>query len=56
VITFYGTGEGISVATSEDGADWKLGPVYHIRGADPGAVTSRDGGTIVIATGPPRRR
>jgi len=56
VITFYGTGEGISVATSEDGSDWKLGPVYHIRGADPGAVTSRDGGTIVIATGPPRRR
>jgi hypothetical protein len=55
-ITFFGTGQGIWTATSEDGQAWKLGPAISVRGADPGAVTTRDGGLIIIATGPPRRR
>ena len=54
VITFHGTGEGVWRAASEDGAMWKLGEGLKMRGADPGAVATRDGGWIVVATGPPR--
>jgi hypothetical protein len=53
-ITFYGTGPGSWMATSEDGATWKRVPAPPIRGADPGAVATRDGGLIVVATTPPR--
>jgi hypothetical protein len=54
VITFFGTGMGLWLATSEDAATWKLAPELRVRGADPGAVASRDGGFIVVATTPPR--
>lgn len=54
VITFFGTGEGIFTATSEDGANWQLGDQIPVMGADPGAVAAKDGGWIIVATGPPR--
>ena len=58
VIIFYGTGEqppGVWIATSEDGAAWQIQEhKARIRGADPGAVTLRDGNLLVVATGPPR--
>jgi len=54
VITFYGTGDGLWTATSEDGASWKLTPAPAIRGGDPGAVATKDGGLVVVITGPPR--
>jgi hypothetical protein len=54
VITFFGTGEGMWMATSADGAAWKLVRAPSIRGGDPGAVATRDGGLIVVITGPPR--
>lgn len=70
-ITFYGTGEGMSsaaaagggrprggfwMATSEDGTSWKLVANPPIAGADPGAVKTKDGGLLVVATGAPIRR
>jgi hypothetical protein len=55
-ITFYGTGDGLWTATSEDGATWKLTDAPQIRGGDPGAVATRDGGLMVVITGEPRRR
>ncbi len=69
LITFYGTGEGMSagtaggerprggfwMGTSEDGQNWKVVPNPSIGGADPGAVATRDGGLIVAVTGPPVR-
>lgn len=55
-ITFYGTGEGLWTATSEDGATWKITPAPAIRGGDPGAVTTKDGGLIVVITGEARGR
>jgi hypothetical protein len=72
-ITFYGTGEampapgerprgGLWMATSEDGAAWELVKSPAITGGDPGAVSTKDGGLIVVITGenvrstqPPRR-
>jgi hypothetical protein len=54
LITFFGTGMGVWLATSEDGAAWKLAPSLQVRGADPGAVAARDGGYIVVATTAPR--
>jgi hypothetical protein len=54
-ITFYGTEDGLGIAESEDGVTWKrLASIPPIRGGDPGAVTARDGGLIVVITGPPR--
>jgi hypothetical protein len=65
-ITFYGTGEGYSVegrpqggmwmATSADGKAWKLTPNPSVFGGDPGAVKTRDGGLLIVITGPPVRR
>ncbi len=55
-ITFYGTGEGVWTATSMDGVAWTPGVSLSLRGADPGAVTTRDGGLVVLGTGPPHRR
>jgi hypothetical protein len=54
LITFFGTGMGLWLATSEDGSSWKLAPSLQVRGADPGAVPSLDGGYVVVATTPPR--
>ena len=60
-VVFIGTGNlrrsgrgGIWMAESADGKTWKPldGPV--LRGADPGAVKSKDGGWIVVVTGEPR--
>ena len=42
------------MATSEDGAAWKLTDAPNIRGGDPGAVATKDGGLIVVITGEPR--
>lgn len=56
VITFYGTGRDLWTATSEDGASWKLTAAPSIRGGDPGAVATLDGGLLVVITGPPRDR
>lgn len=66
-ITFFGTGEGFAdgnarprgglwMATSTDGRSWKLIPNPAIAGADPGAVKTRDGGWLIVVTGPPVRR
>lgn len=68
VITFFGAGEpggpgaladghqasGMWTATSHDGQAWELGHGIFVMGADPGVVAGRDGGWIVVATGPPR--
>jgi len=60
LITFYGTGEGTSsglwMATSADGQNWKLVASPPIRGGDPGAVTTRDGGLLVVITSQPVRQ
>ena len=57
-ITFFGTADdprsGLWMATSEDGLNWKLIDSPALKGADPGAVRTQDGGLLVIATGPPR--
>ena len=64
-ITFYGTGEpldgtggqprgGLWMATSEDGRAWQLVAGPAVSGGDPGAVSSGDGGLIVVITGGPR--
>ncbi|MDQ7778711.1 MAG: hypothetical protein RDV41_03245 [Planctomycetota bacterium] len=42
------------MATSEDGARWQLVESPSIGGGDPGAVTARDGGLVVVITGEPR--
>jgi hypothetical protein len=68
LITFYGTGDGMPtggpggqprgslwMATSADGQNWKLADNPPISGGDPGAVTTRDGGLLVVITGPPVR-
>ena len=55
MITFYGTGNGLGMLTSPDGAVWTRVPAPPIRGGDPGAVSTRDGGLIVVITGEPRR-
>lgn len=64
-ITFFGTGEGRTsgpdrprggffMATSTDGVSWQIADNPPIIGADPGAVAAKDGGWIVVVTGPPR--
>jgi hypothetical protein len=53
-ITFFATGRGITTATSPDGDKWTPAAHYSIRGADPGAVAAKDGGWILLLTGPPR--
>lgn len=68
LITFYGTGEGLNAggpggqprgglwtATSSDGQEWKLIENPSIGGGDPGAVTTREGGLLVVITGSSRR-
>ena len=69
VITFLGTGDpgergipgdgrprgGVWMAISSDGQAWRLVPAPPVPVADPGAVALRDGGWIVVGTGPPRR-
>ena len=58
VITFYGTGAqppGVWLATSKDGSSWQIEEhKARIPGADPGAVTLRDGSLLIVATGGPR--
>ncbi len=53
-ITFFGSGRGIFIATSADGAAWQSAGSIMVAGADPGAAQAKDGGWILIATGPPR--
>jgi hypothetical protein len=53
-IWFFGTAQGLGIVTSEDGLKWQSENAPEIRGGDPGAVTTRDGGLIVAITGPPR--
>lgn len=64
-ITFFGTGDpgppnregprtSFWMATSSDGQSWELAKSPQLRGADPGVVRLRDGGLLVVATGPPR--
>ncbi len=68
-ITFFGTADGqpppgpgappragLWMATSPDGQNWEPVASPPIRGADPGAVTTRDGGLLVVITGEPVRR
>lgn len=54
-IVFFGTGRGLFLAESDDGASWRPAGRLEIPGADPGAVKAKDGGWIVAATSPPRR-
>jgi hypothetical protein len=57
-ITFFGTADdprsSLWMATSNDGHEWKIIESPILKGADPGAVRTEDGGLIVIGTGPPR--
>lgn len=53
-ITFFGTGRGIFTATSADGVKWQPAGRLVIQGADPGAAAAKDGGWILLVTGPPR--
>ncbi len=55
-ITFFGTGRGVFTATSPDGAKWEAARHFAVQGADPGAVAAKDGGWIIVATGPPRNQ
>ncbi|MGV3756999.1 MAG: hypothetical protein ACO1QS_16580, partial [Verrucomicrobiota bacterium] len=67
VITFYGTGHPLDfvptpgqrggnlwMATSTDGQSWKLIKSPALMGADPGAVTTKGGGLVIVTTGEPR--
>lgn len=51
-----GTGGNLWMATSTDGATWKLMDAPRMMGADPGAVALKDGGWLIITTGEPRPR
>lgn len=60
-LVFIGTGSfggpgqgGVWMAESSDGRTWKPLESPVVRGADPGAVKTRDGGWILIVTGEPR--
>lgn len=60
-IVFIGTGSlkgssrgGIWMAESSDGTTWKPLEAPDLRGADPGAVKSNDGGWVLVVTGEPR--
>lgn len=52
-ITFFATGRGVFTATSNDGSSWTRSTHYRIAGADPGAVATKDGGWLIVVTGPP---
>ncbi|HEY1172680.1 MAG TPA: hypothetical protein VGH19_15025 [Verrucomicrobiae bacterium] len=67
VIAFYGTGHPLDfvptpgqrggnlwMATSSDGQAWQLIKSPLVMGADPGAVTLKDGSLLVVTTGEPR--
>jgi hypothetical protein len=66
-IVFFGTGEGFSndagerprggiwMGTSTDGKSWNLVSNPAVGGADPGAVRTREGGWLIVVTGPPAR-
>ena len=45
---------GVWTSTSTNGSAWQPPKVLDVPGADPGAVAHRDGGWIVVVTGPPR--
>jgi hypothetical protein len=45
---------GIWVASSSDGQSWTLHDPLPVPGVDPGVTAAREGGWIVISTGPPR--
>ena len=64
-ITFFGTAGhgagkpgqprgGVWTSISTNGSTWQPPKVLNVPGADPGAVAHRDGGWIVVVTGPPR--
>lgn len=60
-MTFVGTGNAkpgtrsnLWMATSTDGATWNLFDAPAMMGADPGAVSLKDGGWLLITTGEPR--
>jgi hypothetical protein len=64
-ITFFGTAGhgprkpgqprgGVWTSQSSDGSEWQSPTLVDVPGADPGAVAHRDGGWIVVVTGPPR--
>lgn len=53
-MTFFGTGGGVWIGASTDGASWQVATTVPVMGADPGGVTARDGGWILAVTGPPR--
>lgn len=55
-ITFFGTGRGVFTATSLDGSQWQSVGHWAIPGADPGAAVGKEGGWIVLVTGPPRQQ
>lgn len=55
-INFFGTGRGVFMAESMDGAKWQPTGRFPVMGADPGAVAAKDGGWIVLVTGPPRNQ
>ncbi len=57
VIRFFGTGGPGSVwtATSTNGVSWIVDEDFpSVMGADPGAVKLKDGGWLLVVTGPPR--
>ena len=53
-ITFLGTGQGVWLGTSSDGARWRLDRTVTVMGADPAGVPTPDGGWVMTVTGPPR--
>jgi len=42
------------IGTSTNGASWQLNRYLRVPGADPGAVAAKNGGWILVLTGPPR--
>ena len=57
VMRFFGTGGpgGVWTATSTNGAAWVVDETFpSVMGADPGAVKLKDGGWLLVVTGPPR--
>jgi hypothetical protein len=53
-LRFYGSGRSGWSAFSRDGTNWKCEPAGHRGGGDPAVVRLRDGGYLMISTGPPR--
>ena len=55
-LVFIGTEEQgrVWMAASRDGQNWRLTESLAIPGADPGAVKTRNGEWLIIATAPPR--